>query len=546
MGRHFNKTNLLRIVVPLAVVVVGVLLLHLSRAATPFLTAEPENGTPSAGASIGSDATASNGKYVTFPAPKPGIAPYGYADYCTLESTNTVIYGWAYDPDATAVTDPTVTITINGVSKTVPTDQAGYRDAAINTWIDTYRAGNIKPGTYGFRAVFSGLSKSSVYNISGTVINVGGGTNAPLHINDGGYVDGDPTKISFIANQVPSECLSGTAAVATTPCGNTMAMPYKYDHVLWIYEENHAYSQVINNANAPYMTSLAKACGSSSQYYDNLPLSELYPGTTTIYAHSSISYNADSAGSDCTYGNGAHGTECWLSVSSTFKHNLPWKTIFQQVTEKGGTWRNYEESAPTNCYPVDSTSTPPLYVWDHNPVVNFTVNNGDCAANDVAIPGIVCPDKAGKCNTAPTGRLISDIKAGTLPTYGVIIPNQTNMMHSGTVNSADTWLKTYLTPLFASAEYKKGRTAVFVMWDEPFSRTATMPFLAISATAKGGIVTTQANNYAVLGNTEAMLGITERLGCASGTPPHAPGLAPPAGSSCFQGAGTNLRTLFHM
>ncbi len=518
----------------------GVLLIRASQAATGFISNEPETGQVTAPAVSGTDSTASGGKYIKFPA-TPGIAPYGVADYCALEGTNTVIYGWAYDPDNTVASDPSVTVTVNGVSKTVPTDQTDYRLAPINDWIDTYRSGDAKPGSYGFRAVYSGLSKSTVYTISGIISNVGGGANATLGINTGGLLDGNIAN-TFIGKQLPSECLSGTAPVAKTPCGNVMPIPTKYDHVLWIYEENHTYSQVINNANAPYMTSLAKACGSSSQYYDNLPLNELYPGTTTIFAHSSISYNADSAGSDCTYGNGAHGTECWLSVSNTFKHNLPWKTIFKQVTEKGGTWRNYEESAPGNCYPTDSG----LYVWDHNPVVNFTVNNGDCAANDLAIPGIVCPDKAVKCNTAPTGRLINDINAGTLPTYGVIIPNLNNMMHNGTVNQADIWLKTYLTALFASTEYKKGRTAVFVIWDEPFSRTATMPFLAISATAKGGIVTTQANNYTVLGNTEAMLGITERLGCASGTPPHAPGLAPPAGSSCFQGAGTNLRTLFHM
>jgi hypothetical protein len=543
LARSGNKrinTALLVVIVAL-VTIGGVLLIRASRADSNFIATEPETGQVNAPAASGVDTTASGGKYVKFPA-SPGIAPYGYADYCTLEGTNTVIYGWAYDPDASANNDPSVTLSLNTVSKTVPTDQAGYRDAAINTWIDTYRKGDAKPGSYGFKAVFSGLSKSTIYNVSGTAINVGGGANAVLHINDGGYVDGDPTKISFIANQIPQECLPGTPAVATTPCGNTMALPYKYDHVLWIYEENHTFSQVINNANAPYMTSLAKACGSSSQHYDNLPLSELYPGVTTIYAHSSISYNADTAGSDCTYGNGVHGTDCWMSTTSTFRYNLPWRTIFQQVTENGGTWRNYEESAPGNCYPKDSG----LYVWDHNPVVNFTNNNADCAANDLAIPAIVCPDKAGSCTTAPTGRLISDIKAGTLPNYGVIIPNLNNEMHNGTVNQADTWLKTYLTPLFASAEYKKGRTAVFVMWDEPFSRTATEPILAISATAKGGIVTTQMNNYTVLGNTEAMLGITERLGCASGTPPHAPGQAPPAGSSCFQGAATNLRTLFHM
>ncbi len=536
-----KRTNLLRLAVLLAVIVVGGVLLHVGRAATPFLTAEPETGTPSAGATVGSDATASNGKYVTFPAPAPGITPYGVADYCALEGTSTVIYGWAYDPDAGAAVDPTVTVTINGVTKTVPTDQAGYRDAAINAWIDTNRAGNIKPGTYGFRAVFSGLSKSTVYTISGTIINIGGGTNANLNINDDGLLDGAATN-SFIGKTLPINCLSGTAGTITKACSNNVPLPTKYDHVLWIYEENHTFSQVINSTNAPYITNLAKTCGSTSQFHDGEPSSEQYPDSTTYVYHSFSEYIAYAAGSLCQYGNGIHGTGCWATLTSTQKHNLTWKSVFQQVNEAGGTWREYDESADMNC----DNASHGLYHDDHNPSRMYTDVRSQCATNDIAIPPIVCPDGAGKCNTAPTGRLATDIASGNLPTYGLIIPNVDNMMHDGTVNQADTWMKTYLTPLFNSAEYKKGRTAVFVIWDEGNSNTSVMPFLAISPSTKAGIVTNPINGFAVLRATEEMLGITEYLGCASGTPPHAVGQAPPAGSSCFSGATAKIRSIYKM
>lgn len=147
--------------------------------------------------------------------------PYGYADYCALENNTTVIYGWAADPNASSLSGPSVTINAGGEAVTVPTNRAGYRDAAVNAWIDQNRTGDPKPGTYGFRATLPGLYKGSRNIITGTVLNQGPGSSVILTINNSSYVDGDPGKPFFANDIIPDNCLAtpppSTPAPTTTP-----------------------------------------------------------------------------------------------------------------------------------------------------------------------------------------------------------------------------------------------------------------------------------------------------------------------------------------
>lgn len=145
------------------------------------------------------------------------INPYGYADYCALENNTTIIYGWAADPNATSLTQPLVTINAGGQATTVITGQAGYRDAAINAWIDQNRAGDPKPGTYGFRAPLAGLYKGTRNVITGSVINEGPGTSVILNINTSGPTDGVTGRPYFAGNVIPDVCLANRPPAPPTP-----------------------------------------------------------------------------------------------------------------------------------------------------------------------------------------------------------------------------------------------------------------------------------------------------------------------------------------
>lgn len=144
------------------------------------------------------------------------INPYGYADYCALEGSSTVIYGWAADPNAATTGQPSVQVITSGKSATAATSRSPFRDAPINQWIDTYRAGDPKPGTYGFRVAFNELYKGSRNTLGGTILNVGAGTNQPLSINNLGYVEGDTSKHYFVGGVIPDVCLA-TRPVAPPP-----------------------------------------------------------------------------------------------------------------------------------------------------------------------------------------------------------------------------------------------------------------------------------------------------------------------------------------
>src|SRR5215469_7327851 len=58
------------------------------------------------------------------------------------------------------------------------------------------------------------------------------------------------------------------AAAAAGPCG-TVTTPPAYTHVIWIWMENHSFSDIIGNtAQAPYINSLASDCGLATNYHN--------------------------------------------------------------------------------------------------------------------------------------------------------------------------------------------------------------------------------------------------------------------------------------
>ncbi|HSH17856.1 MAG TPA: hypothetical protein VK978_00580 [Candidatus Saccharimonadales bacterium] len=153
------------------------------------------------------------------------VNPYGYADFCALENNTTIIYGWASDPNANSLTQPLVNINAGGQAVTVTTDRGGYRDAAINAWIDKNRPGDPKPGTYGFRAPLAGLYKGTRNVITGSVINEGPGSSVILNINTNGPTDGVSGRPYFAGNVIPEVCLADRTTAAPSPPAPTPTAP---------------------------------------------------------------------------------------------------------------------------------------------------------------------------------------------------------------------------------------------------------------------------------------------------------------------------------
>jgi hypothetical protein len=60
---------------------------------------------------------------------------------------------------------------------------------------------------------------------------------------------------------------AASPAAAAGPCGTLSTAP-AYKHVVWIWMENHSYSDIIGNTSqAPYLNALAGECGLATNYH---------------------------------------------------------------------------------------------------------------------------------------------------------------------------------------------------------------------------------------------------------------------------------------
>jgi phospholipase C len=286
-----------------------------------------------------------------------------------------------------------------------------------------------------------------------------------------------------------SAAIAGPAAVATTaraagPCGTTTTAP-TYKHVIWIWMENHSYSDIIGSPQAPYINSVAGECGLSTNYYNlSHPSLPNYVGATSGLAVSSLT---------------PFDPDC----NPTKKCSTPAASIFGQ----GETWKAYEESMPSNCYKKNSGE----YAVRHNPPPYFTSLSG-CATDDV-----------------PYTQLATDLANNALPAFSFVTPNLIDDMHDGTIAQGDTWLSSNLPTILNSSEYTSGSTAVFITWDEgtggstgedcstnTTDNSCHVATLVISPSTPAGATSgTLFNHYSLLGTTDQLLGLPA-LGQAAG------------------------------
>ena len=319
-----------------------------------------------------------------------------------------------------------------------------------------------------------------------------------------------------------------TGLVGDSRCGvpgQANRPPATYDHVVWIFEENHSLNAnpqhteegIIGNPSAPYINELASRCTYSTSFVDTHPNMPSEPH-----------YLAAVSGSNCKTGYGRTGTGCITDDKSPAHHLLTSDSIFGQLEEARKSWTSYQESSPANCflstYPSSGT---PVYDPKHDPALYFSNLHASCRKDDVPFPGWTP-------GTRPSGRFVDDIATDRLPTFAIVTPNLQNDMHISTGGSAargDAWLASYLPLILDSATYRRGRTAVFVLWDETYNgNTDRLPNLIIAPTATRGPVSEPMNNIAVLAATQQMLGLSPelpRLGCTAGSPVGDLGRCPP-------------------
>src|SRR5262249_45724150 len=57
-------------------------------------------------------------------------------------------------------------------------------------------------------------------------------------------------------------------SIAAGPCGTKRHRPRRWEHIVWIWFENHSYDQIIDSASAAFINGLASQCASAANFHN--------------------------------------------------------------------------------------------------------------------------------------------------------------------------------------------------------------------------------------------------------------------------------------
>jgi phosphatidylinositol-3-phosphatase len=268
-----------------------------------------------------------------------------------------------------------------------------------------------------------------------------------------------------------------TNAGARAPCGHASAHPVSYSQVIWLWMENHSYEDIVGSSSAPYLNSLARACGLATNYHNitHPSLPNYIAATSGLGGQALQPFQGD----------------CNPSASCSTDA----MSIFAQVAS----WRAYEESMPVACDRQDSGD----YAARHNPPLYYSSLAG-------------CPQR-----DLPLTTLSSDLTTNSLPAYSFITPNLCHDTHDCSVSAGDQWLASEVPQILDSRAYRAGHAVLFITWDEGEGGSAShcatnesdvgchVATLIVSPSTPAGQRSGELfNHYSLLRTTEDLLGLS--------------------------------------
>jgi hypothetical protein len=219
-------------------------------------------------------------------------------------------------------------------------------------------------------------------------------------------------------------CCALVAGVASTVLGDLPS----YDHVVIVIEENHSLNQVIGSANAPYINSLATNGSSFTNMFAITHPSQ--PNYLHFFSGASQGVTGD-------------------GVPGTFPFGAGTSNLGGALLNAGKTFTGYSETMPDVGFNGGSFGGGSGYMRKHNPWVNWQSDTPT---------GFQLPATTNQPFTAfPTDY-------STLPNLSIVVPNEANDMHDGTVAQGDTWLQNNLSAYATWA--KANNSLLIVTFDE--------------------------------------------------------------------------------
>jgi phosphatidylinositol-3-phosphatase len=219
----------------------------------------------------------------------------------------------------------------------------------------------------------------------------------------------------------PDPTAAGASGAPTASTGAAR----KPSKLLVVVLENHAPDSV--EREMPTLTALGRQYGRATQYY--------------ALTHPSLgNYLAIAGGT----------TFSVEDDGGPAKHPLSGGSVFGQAIAGRSSAKTYAESMPRSC----DDSNDGDYAVKHNPWVYFPSERVACQRDDVP-------------SGAPSsGALHDDLVAGRMPNFALLIPDLCSDAHDCDLATSDRWLAPWLQLVRSSPDWKAGRLAVFVTFDE--------------------------------------------------------------------------------
>jgi acid phosphatase len=273
----------------------------------------------------------------------------------------------------------------------------------------------------------------------------------------------DPTPTPDPTTPPPSQDPTPTPDPTTPPPSSG-----SIDKVLMIVEENHNAPEA--RSSMPYLMSQAKTYGEARNY--NALADKSLPNYLALAGGSMFGINADVEPSDQTI----HGD-----------------SLFSQLAKAGKSSEAYMETMPFNCDPNKNDDP---YSNHHNAWLYFNDDQANCKKLDVPL------------GTTSGGALASDIRNG-LPTFSLAVPDKNNDSHDGSLGQADNWLKAWLPAIEAGPDYKAGRLAIVVTFDEGADGTGSrlVETVVISPYTHNVVSNTAYDHYSMLRTLSDIFGV---------------------------------------
>lgn len=210
----------------------------------------------------------------------------------------------------------------------------------------------------------------------------------------------------------------------------------RYQHIFYIVEENHSFSQIVGNPNAPELNRLANT-----------------------YALATASFGT-SHPSEPNYVAMVGGSDFGIHDDGPYTTNVvDQPSLASQLEGAGLSWKSYQQSLPFAGFTGTSAGTGGLYASKHNGFLNFKS---------------VQSNPAEMAKTVPVEQLTTDLAQNTVPTFSFIVPDQCHDMHGTSacpdsttnVRVADDYAGQLVNQIMSSTAWQQGQNAIVLTFDE--------------------------------------------------------------------------------